>query len=327
MSDGVNKRVSIAPIKVLGHNIKTIQDIFSKKEILNYFTQKISIGVKITCDDVKTYDLIISTLRESKIQFYSHESKANRMFKAVMYGLDGKSADEVKLALIQLGFKCMEVRAVVKKYEQYEDTIFIVYFERGTVKLIDLRQRAKSLFRTIVKWDFLRRIRNRVVQSRKFQMFGHGERFCSVNPKCGDCAGIHLTNDCRALDNIRCANCNNNHKSTFLACPNRSNYLEIREKINNRVGRHQQRPQIVGAQAPVAVGRPQQIPVSRNVAYNPNWRPRAANNSIPNNLFSEQEITNLTMDIVNGLQNCSNKHEQFNVIAQLAIKYLYNCYK
>lgn len=325
--------VLLTTITCLFHPLKC-HDIFAQKQILNYYTKKISIGVKITCEDVKTYDLIKVALRESKIQFYSHESKDSRKFKAVMYGLDGRSADEVKIALVQLGFKCTDVKAVVKKYEHFEDTLFIVYFERGTVKLIDLRQKVKSLFRTIIKWDFQRKIKNRVIQCHKCQMFGHGERFCSVNVKCSNCAGNHHTNDCKALSNIRCANCNGNHKSTFAACPNRSRYLEIRDKINNRDGRRNQISSVQHSQsqncplpATTNIHNSQQLSSPPNAAFNPNWRPSMPNNSVANELFSEQEITNLTLDIVNGLKNCTNKNEQFNVIAQLAIKYLYSNYK
>lgn len=44
------------------------------------------------------------------------------------------------------------------------------------------------------------------------------------------------------------------------------------------------------------------------------------------NLFSEREITSLTFIIISELPDCKNKQEQFNVIAQLAIKYLLNSY-
>lgn len=60
-------------------------------------------------------------------------------------------------------------------------------------------------------------------------------------------------------------------------------------------------------------------------AFNPTWsQPSSNQNSSQqfDDLFTEQEITSLTSELVLGLKNCKNKHDQFNVIAQLAVKYL-----
>lgn len=119
-------------------------------------------------------------------------------------------------------FKCADVKAVIKKFDHFEDTLYIVSFERGTVKLNDLRQQVKSLFRSIIKWDFQRRMKNKIIQCKKCQMFGHGERSCFVNIKCANCAGKHLTNVCPDANKSRCANCDG-----LIACPKL--YFEIRE--------------------------------------------------------------------------------------------------
>lgn len=44
-----------------------------------------------------------------------------------------------------------------------------------------------------------------------------------------------------------------------------------------------------------------------------------------NTLFSEEELLQLTTEMVSKLRNCTNKEQQFNAIAQLAIKFVYNC--
>lgn len=43
----------------------------------------------------------------------------------------------------------------------------------------------------------------------------------------------------------------------------------------------------------------------------------------PNELFSHDELLQLTQDMVSSLRGCRNKEQQFNAIARLALKYLH----
>lgn len=47
------------------------------------------------------------------------------------------------------------------------------------------------------------------------------------------------------------------------------------------------------------------------------------NNTNQNDLFSEQEFMDLTMELITKLRVCKNKQEQFGVITQLAFKFVY----
>jgi len=336
------KKIVVPPIKVLNHDIDFIRRLLIAKNINKFLLKKISIGVKIVSENIDSLNLAMSALKEKNVPYYTHDRAENKSFKVVLFGLDNKSSDEVKSALIALNLKCTDVKAVTKTYENYKDTLYIVTFEIGSVRLDDLRRNVKALFKTIVRWEHKRKSKNNVVQCRNCQMYGHGERGCSIKTKCAVCAGGHRTTDCNNENRERCANCNGSHKSTDLACPNRLMYLDIRETIKNKNNRHA-RPSHSSSSSSsrhLHTGRSQFSFVDSEFPLLPSTRP--SSNSRPqllysrqegtpkqssnenSDLFSEQEITQLTLDIVTNLSSCKSKEDQFNVIAQLAIKYLYS---
>ena len=327
------KKPSISPIKVLVRNTELINTLIAGKGIKDFFIKKISIGIKILCDSIDSFNKIKSILVENDCQFFTHDQKADKMFKAVIYGLDRKSGEEVKTELNSLGFKCIDVKCVTKNYDGgYTDTIYIVNFENGSVKLFELRTKCKSLFRTIIKWDYQRKLKNKPVQCRNCQMYGHGERGCNIKSMCGFCAGKHRTDECKNSEKLKCANCNGNHKSSDISCPNRESYLEIRNKISfNKV--RQNPPTLHKRQFSYNASNFPQLPIScsQNITSSPSgptqksqWS-SSSGRAPSSNLFTEQEFAELTFEMISKLKECSSKEQQFNVIAQLAIKYLYSC--
>lgn len=328
-----SQKLKIPPIKVLTQNSEDIVKLLNAKKLTQYLAKKLSIGLKIICETMDTYNIIIVILRENNYQFFTHDHKNNKPFKVVIRGLDSKTDSEVKNELISLGLKCNEVKAVKRTFEKYVDTIYIVYFERGSVKLQELRKNVRSLFHIIITWDYQRKVKNKPVQCRKCQMFGHGEKGCNVIPRCANCADKHITADCKSENKIQCANCGNRHKSTDLSCPNRSEYLEMRKNLSMRsqhTKKHRSEFSINGENFPA---------INRNspntTSYvNSGWRPMDNNyksvNNIPtinsnnNTLFTEQELMQLTTEMISKLRNCINKEQQFNAIAQLAIKFVYS---
>lgn len=352
--DSVRKKVSISPIKVLTDHRENIYKILNDKGIKNYLIKKMSIGLKIVCENMDTFNSIIKILKEKNLQFFTHECRDEKPFKAVIHGLEGITENEVKAELVRLGYKCTDVKKVTRNFEKYTDTLYIVYFQRATVRLHDLRKNTKSLFYTIIKWDFQRKKKYKPVQCRKCQMYGHGERGCSIKPKCATCAGRHMTADCMSPNIIRCANCNNKHKSNDPECPNLAYYLQMRHNIAmKRAPNVSQNNNRASNYPPLAKSKlNEDIPTSSVYAYarsnnhnnnnSNNYQRTNNNNNInnynnsrnnnnnvnnktpPNNLFSEEEMTQLTFEMVSNLRSCNSREEQFNVIARLAVKFLYS---
>lgn len=336
------KKEFISPIKVLSHNCDSFHKMFKQAGITKYCIKKISIGIKIICETKDAFNMIVSILKDHSYQFFTHESKHDKPFKFVLFGLDGKSTDEVKNQLISLKYNCTDVKKVEKTYNEYVDTLYIVYFKNGTVKLRDLKQNVKSLFHMIIRWDYQRKIKNKPIQCHNCQMFGHGEKGCSIKTKCAHCSGRHKTTDCKNKDKVKCANCNNTHAATDSSCPLREQFINIRENIqrkNNRYPTHSKR---------INQNRKNNIINNFNTLENddfpllPNFNTSYENNRMvwpnsqtqvnfkrnttqsTNELFTVEEISQLTLDIVSKLKSCKTKDEQFYVITQLATKYLYN---
>lgn len=349
-----SKTEKISPIKVLTQNRESVLNLINSKGITNYLNKKMSIGVKIICESLDVYNKIIILLRENKYQFFNHEHQNSKPFKVVLRGLDYKTDIEVKNELNSIGLKCVDVKAVKKTIGNYVDTIYIVCFENGSIKLNDLRKQVRSLFRTIITWEYQRKIKNKPVQCRRCQMFGHGERGCNVIERCANCAEKHKTIDCKSATKIQCANCGNNHKSTDADCPARSAYTEMREKLSKKPDRSQRQknttvpndernfPNINNNQPPLpstqqsSLWRPTNHSHAHNSATaNNSWRNISNsynNNSIQNNinnsnnnspLFSEKEFMELTVEMISRLSSCKTREDQFSAITQLAFKFVY----
>ena len=54
-----------------------------------------------------------------------------------------------------------------------------------------------------------------------------------------------------------------------------------------------------------------------------NSLPYSQNFNNNNNLFSFEELKNLTLDLISNLRKCKTREEQFQVVTNLACKFLY----
>lgn len=314
----------VPPIKVIAQSCEFIHSLLNKKCITNYRLQRISIGTKVLCDTLSVYEVVKTLLSENKCQFYTHDKKSDRAFKVVLYGLENKSESELKQELIVRGLKCQHVKRVDKTYEGFTDTLYIVCFECGSLKINELRRSHKCLFRTIVRWEYQRRNKNRIIQCHNCQMLGHGERGCFMKTRCSHCAGKHKTSECNTTNTIKCANCNGEHKSTFGECPNRVSFMNIRNRImSKRNVKPQPRSRKEFSLDPAQFPPQKQsfAPAMNNFSNN---NLSYSNQLKSHQLFSESEMLQLTSEIISKLRDCSSKEQQFSVITQLAIKYLYS---
>uniref|UniRef100_A0A1A9ZM43 Uncharacterized protein n=1 Tax=Glossina pallidipes TaxID=7398 RepID=A0A1A9ZM43_GLOPL len=120
---------------------------------------------------------------------------------------------------------------VVKKYNHWEDIIFIVYFGNGMVRSNSLRHNIQILLHAVVCWNYIRKHKGKPVQRRNCYMFGYGGRARHIKPKCAEKL---RTANCSDSSNVRHADCNENHTSMDSTCPNCALCLQIRDKLNNK---------------------------------------------------------------------------------------------
>lgn len=315
-------KVHIPPITVLKCKVVELHDLCKLSKLTNYAIRKISIGLKLFCNSKNDYDLMCKVLK-NKFEFFTYLTKNEKPYKALLFGLDKRDPSIIKGQLTELGLKCLDVKLVQKKgIGNTEMIIYVVYFQRKSVTMKDLRQNYSVIEYMKVKWDFQRGSKTRITQCYNCQMYGHGSSHCQVKTFCANCAGSHKTSDCKETT-IKCANCNGAHKSNSDVCQSKQNYLQMRERM--QPPRRSVRPS--GFSTSNYAGTfPNNL--HQNPPSTPSWHPPRYTqinpnvNSQSNNMFSPEEIKNLTLELITKLRNCRNKADQFEVITSLACKFL-----
>lgn len=265
-----------------------------------------------------------------KYEFFSYTTKDEKPYKAILFGFDKHDPAIIKKRLCEMGLQCLDVKIVIKKNQYNSEYVFyVVYFKRQTISIKELRKNYSVIDYLKVRWEFQHAKTTRITQCYNCQMHGHGSSHCKVKTFCANCAGQHKTSDCNELT-PKCANCNGNHKSTSDQCPSKMNYLQIRQQ-------HAPRRRVRAHTEDIPVGNynnnfPNTLRQSAPTATN-NWLPprglfnnsnsyNSSNVNSSNELFSLQEIKNLTLELITNLRNCKNKADQFEVITNLACKFL-----
>lgn len=326
-----NVKVNIPPITILKCKIEEVHELCKISKITDYSIRKISIGLKLFVKSKSDFDTVCNLLA-NQYEFFTYATKHEKPYKALIFGLDKQDPMIVKKKLTDMGLKCLEVKIVVKKNNLYnsEYVIYVVYFERQTITIKELRQSYSVIDYIKVKWEFQKPNKSKITQCYNCQMFGHGSSRCKVKTFCANCAGNHKTSECKETT-VKCANCSGTHKSTYDKCPNKENYISIRQRTQPASIRHTRDsptrtttrnynssfPDTLRQNVPAGTGTWQ---TRGNIASN------SGNNSgitsDTNELFSIQEIKALTLELISNLKNCKNKADQFEVITNLAVKFL-----
>lgn len=333
------------PITLIKQNTKFVHELMAKIKTDDYFIKTISIGIKIFLPNMDCFNAACNQLKEHNCEFYTYDTRSNKPYKAILSGLDKLPIETVKSMLQNLGLQCTEVKIVEKKTKSdHELLLYIVYFVNKSITVKELRKNFMYVNHTKVRWEYKVKLQNKITQCYNCQLFGHGSNNCSVKTSCAHCAGSHQTAVCMDVNNKKCANCKGDHPSTELTCPCRISYLNLLSKRSSqRIGRNNleahgmrnskqhiapsalfgNQPQI---SLPTQTKRVQQLNFGSysnaltNIHTLPNPKANITNET---NLFSYEEINSLLSELITRLNECSNKGEQFQVISQLAIKYVY----
>lgn len=221
----------------------------------------------------------------------------------------------IKTKLIELGLDCLNVKLVHRiDANNHDRFMYVVYFKRKSITLKTLREKFCNIEYLRVRWEYPKVKKNKITQCFNCQMFGHGSSRCKVKTFCANCAGNHLTADCKNQQ-PKCANCSGPHKAMSPNCPSRQKYMELKKRFSS------------------AKSNLRQTELRTNVNYTSNY-PNRLNQEVKqqqwvqqqptqnNDLFSIDEIKSLTMELISNLQKCKTKADQFDVITSLACKFL-----
>ena len=97
---------------------------------------------------------------------------------------------------------------------------------------------------TKVKIEAMRKPKERLIQCKKCQRFGHTKSFCNREAKCVKCAGNHLSFECKMEKKQppKCSNCHESHTANYRGCMV-AKELQKRRKANKNINAKEFKPQ------------------------------------------------------------------------------------
>lgn len=304
-----------------------------------------SVGKKIfpKSDDDKTK--IVEMLSESKINFFTHASSENKVFKVILCGLPIVETSVIINSLTS-SHKITPLKVIMFNTNA-ATKMYLCHFDKSAVNM-KLLKGIKSVYHHIVTWQKFKPKDKGPTQCYQCTMYGHGISCCKRFAVCMLCSGNHLTKACTAITKetvnptYKCFNCASaklphDHKANDVKCPFRAKYIETVEKAR---GKHTQKsipkkievnpnsfPALSGGKFVRAHASPQLMnsfaeataqSSSNSYSNHRNQRATTQMNQVANNdLWSFNEVAQLLLSSINELSKCKSKLDQLNVIANL----------
>lgn len=292
-------------------------------------------SVKVYTFGRPMFEKSMEALAKAGIPYYTHEPADQSAVKVVLSGYNIPSTpEELKKSLKEQNVNPREAKVLSrKKTVTGNHFLWLLYFDRGSVKIQDLRK-VKAVEGFLVGWRYFTKRPTDAAQCHRCQRFGHGSRFCTLAPKCVKCGDAHLTASCalprkefldkdktaeQQKEKVKCANCDGNHTANYRGCTARKTYLEALEKRKTPAT---QQPLRTSTGRP-STGNPNPPGFSRtyaSVAANGNGP--APDNTSDGGLFTLTEFLSLARDMFSRLSSCQSKLEQFCALQELMAKYL-----
>jgi hypothetical protein len=347
----------LPPITITEININQVFEELEKLQIQKgdfEFTIN-QAGIKLFIKSLEKYNLIKNRFVEAHIKFYTHSLLENQKIKFVLYGLPDMELDDVKKMLAEKKLNPSDIKKMTIKYKKFDGHCnYLLYFEKSSkIKISDVRQ-IRALNYCMVKWEYYSKNSVGPTQCSNCQKFGHGANNCFMAPKCLKCSEHHKTQECVynfigpsisanekpqiPKEKIKCSNCSKAHTSNYKGCEERIKYLKRLEAIRNRnqkiqMNRNpsnsylfQNSPELYNTHFPS---------IHNNRSLNgPAWKEEntytqnsKAFKSSPVNhynddLFSPSQCMEIFNEFLEKLNNCHNKKDQLQVMAEITFKYL-----
>lgn len=329
------------PIYCLGHLADDIDELLEGQQ---YCLKLGKAAVQVITLNKKSFVGVKKILHENRINFYTFNPGEDVPVKIVLQGYKDREISELEDHLSDANVRPREIKILSRKSTVTgTHTLYLLYFDRGTVKLQDLR-RIKTLDGFWVTWRYYAKHPSDAAQCHRCQKFGHGSRNCNLQPRCVKCGEPHLSEECSLPrkaelgDNagqlkarVKCANCKGNHTSNYRGCISRKSYLEELEKRKKKAASTRPPQRSTSGTVPAAGT----VPAS-NSAFPPGWGRTYASvaasgsgnstqqaNVTGEDLFTLPEFFALAGDMLTRFRTCRNKAEQFMALGELMIKYIY----
>lgn len=329
------------PIYVLD---RLADDVDELLEGLEYCLKISKSSVKVITLNKKNFDEVVKELKLRNFNFFTFDPAEKVPVKVVLQGYKDRPIDELKEHLLDVGFQPREIKILSRKTTVTgTHTLYLLYFDRGSVKLQDLR-RIKALDGFWVTWRYYAKHPTDAAQCHRCQKFGHGSRNCYLQPRCVKCGEAHLSEACtlprkanlgenaeQHKARVKCANCGGNHTSNYRGCVARKTYLEEQEKRKKITASSRPPQRSTSSTVPAAGTVPADKPAFppgwgrtyANVAASGSGNSTQQNNVTGEDLFTLPEFFALAGEMLTRFRTCRNKAEQFMALGELMIKYIY----
>lgn len=348
-----SKKCRLPPISIVNVGTKQTRELLNLSNIPQngYHVKAVKSGTQLFVSEEAIFNAAVNALRDSNIEFFTHTPSNKQPVRIILSGLPLFDLNELTDELQRHGVRPLECRIFSrKKIGPEESVLYLLYFEKGSVKLPEL-QKITGLFCTVVKWRFFSRRATDAVQCHRCQKFGHGMRHCYVSPLCVKCGEKHASNSCKlpakaALkvlssreiqslrSELRCANCSGNHAANFRDCPARKKYLHELESSRQRSGK---KSTMSGFRSSSKQGNTKPLATNSGIQSQTNAANRFSYSQVlqgastqptdteqSSNLFGLPEFMGLANELFQRLEGCKTKGEQFLALSELIIKFIYN---
>ncbi|XP_038116633.1 uncharacterized protein LOC119768913 [Culex quinquefasciatus] len=292
------------------------------------------------------YDKVLMVLKTNNVKYFTFDPAETVPVKIVLQGYTDRPVEDLAGHLADVNVHPRDIK-VLSRTTTVTGThvLYLLYFDRGTVKLQDLR-RKKTLDGFWVTWRYFSRNSTDAAQCHRCQKFGHGSRNYNLPPRCVKCGEMHFTEKCKLpqkarlsesdaqqhRSRVKCANCDGNHTANFRGCAARKAYLEEQAKKKKKLPATQPPPRLSPTVPVAGQGAADRI----TPAIPPGWggsyaSVTAASGTVPeqaavsgDDLFTLPEFFALAGEMLTRFRACRNKAEQFMALGELMIKYVYN---
>lgn len=249
-------KVHIPPIVFKDIKFAQLKGLLNNLNISEYITQFMSIGIKITVNDIDNYYKLNNfvTHKDNKDVYntYTHNVQHKTPVKIVLSGMPLIDTEELKQEIDQLiatkNLKCETVQLMKTKRNKYDEyALYLFNFTRLNFDFNALKT-ITGVFNVRVRWSSYKR-RSGPTQCSNCQIFGHGNNNCNLPTVCSLCGEGHHQTECIHLGpyeegiyaEIKCSNCNGNHAANSLQCPRREEFRNMRETLSRKANNHQKR--------------------------------------------------------------------------------------